>query len=843
MTQLLSDYIMLGVVAAGLLLTLFHYIETRQRVLIYAVLFYLANMLSQYYWTAYEIVTGDTPGISSLFAYLGWNVSYVILLLLVRMIQTKERRYLSPPVFLLIPVCAFQFCLYIPFGGVLNSAYQCLVVMLIGMVSLQSILWYFKHKAKGAPVPYVHIVTFFYVVFGYGMWTASCYEFPTEAQEMYQFFGYLYDITLLMLPFALRKRYRNMKREQRDDAREKSLRLLKVSYVISVSICCLADVWIGVWMRGKIESGMDGLERESLFDLIAVMLFVISLVVVGFTIALLLAFEFRRRAVEAEALRRDKELAERVSGIKSEFLANISHEIRTPINAVLGMTEMILRTNDIDSAAKYARNLKRAGQNLLSIINDILDFSKIESGKIEIKQEPYQLSSVINDAGNMVLFRARDKDLSFQMEIDKNMPDHLIGDEVRVRQIITNLLNNAVKYTDEGSVTLTVGQRPSVQNDMELVVSVKDTGIGIKEEDIGKLFTQFERVESAHNSSVEGTGLGLAITKHLLDLMNGEIHVESVFGAGSTFTVIIPQGICDPAAIGDFRKRFMENTGDTGTYHETFRAPEAVALVVDDSPMNLTVTEELLKQTQMRLDMAESGAEALIKTRDTRYDVILMDQRMPEMDGAETLARIRSQENGRNMETPVICLTADAVQGARERYLAEGFTDYVSKPVDAVLLEETLMKYLPQEKVMRMVKETETEGADITVREIYDRIDILCFEDAVKYVPSEKKLKKRLEMFCQTLEMSADTLEELYRQGDYENYAVRVHALKSAARMVGATALSALAQELEENSDAIHRAETDGTTRDDAVCFVQENTPKLLITMRTLAASLKPYAA
>ncbi|MBQ4416581.1 MAG: response regulator, partial [Butyrivibrio sp.] len=529
-----------------------------------------------------------------------------------------------------------------------------------------------------------------------------------------------------------------------------------------------------------------------------------------------------------------------VSQSKSEFLANMSHEIRTPINAVLGMNQMILRANDLGETKAYARNLESAGKNLLAIINDILDFSKIESGKLDIRQAPYQLSSVLNDSCNMILFRARDKGLSFQTDVDNGVPDGLIGDEVRVRQIITNLLSNALKYTDTGGITLRVEQKPSVHNDLELVVSVRDTGIGIREEDIGKLFTQFERADEVQDSATEGTGLGLAITKHLLDLMNGEIHVESVYGEGSLFTAIIPQGICDPATIGDFRKRFMENTGDIKTYHETFRAPEACVLAVDDSRMNLNVIEELLKQTQMRLDTAESGAEALVKTKDMRYDLILMDQRMPGMDGVETLKRIRAQEEGCNRETPVICLTADAVQGARERYLAEGFTDYISKPVDAVYLEEILMKHLPPEKIMRITEEAETVEADITVREIYDCIDDLCFEDAVKYVPSEKKLKKRLEMFYETLEKSADTLEELYRQGDYENYAVKAHALKSAARMIGATKLSELARELEENSDRVNMAEADGTAREDAIRFVQEKTPELLTAMRTLAASLKP---
>ncbi|MCR4738957.1 MAG: response regulator [Lachnospiraceae bacterium] len=694
---------MLGVVAAGLLLTLFRYIETRHRILIYAVLFYLANMLSQYYWTAYEIVIGDDPGISSVFAYLGWNIAFLILLILVRKLQgERERHFMSPMIFLLIPAAAFQFYLYIPFGGVLNSAYQVLMITLVGMVSLQSILWYIKNVKNDVPVPYAHIVTFFYVIFEFGMWTSSCFDYPNDIDIPYYIFMLLSDLTLLLLPIALRKNFRYEKNKTGNSGEEDRLHFLKAAYVICVSLCCLAGVFLGVWMRTKIEAGIAGLDAGNLYDLIAVMLFVISIVMVVFTALVLLALDFKHRSAENEALRRDKEVAERVSIAKTDFLAGMSHEIRTPINAMLGMNEMILRESDSEEITKYAHNLESAGRSLLAIINDILDLNKIESGKMDIRRAPYQMSSVLNDVCNMILFRAGEKNLSFRTDVEKTLPDGLIGDEIRVRQIMTNLLTNAVKYTQKGSVKLTVKYRPSEDHALDLIISVTDTGIGIRKEDIGKLFTRFERMDPDRNRNIEGTGLGLAITKRLLELMGGEIRVESVYGEGSTFTAVIPQDVYRDLPIGDFRERFEKSNRNEKKYRETFHAPDALVLAVDDTNVNLIVIENMLKKTGIRIDTAKSGAEAVEKAKDTKYDLILMDQRMPKMDGVEALALIRAQENGCNGETPVICLTADAVQGAKEHYIAEGFTDYLSKPVNGRSLEETLMKYLPSEKVKKI---------------------------------------------------------------------------------------------------------------------------------------------
>lgn len=413
----------------------------------------------------------------------------------------------------------------------------------------------------------------------------------------------------------------------------------------------------------------------------------------------------------------EKVRAESANMAKSDFLANMSHEIRTPINAVLGMNEMILREGrhiqelkdgdekevreSVKNIVVYANDVENAGHNLLAIVNDILDFSKIEAGRIDLAEAPYSLGSLINELISMIGLKAKDKKLDFIVDADSALPDGLCGDKVRIRQVFTNILNNAVKYTNKGSVTMTVrGERQD--NDMLLLkFAVRDTGIGIKKEDTDRLFTRFERLEMERNSTVEGTGLGLAITQRILEMMNGNITVESKYGEGSVFTVTIPQKIVSYTPV-DLKNKSEENKEKKTNKSESFRAPTARVLVVDDTVINLTVVTRLLKNTQIHFDTATSGAEAVSMAGQTEYDAILMDQRMPEMDGTEALHNIRATVGGASSNVPVICLTADAVVGARERYLAEGFSDYITKPVDRYTLENMLMKFIPEEKVERI---------------------------------------------------------------------------------------------------------------------------------------------
>ncbi len=528
--------------------------------------------------------------------------------------------------------------------------------------------------------------------------------------------------------------------------------------------------------------------------------------------------------------------ARRASSAKSEFLANMSHEIRTPINAVLGMNEMIIRESTSDRITTYARNVESAGKNLLSIINDILDFSKIEAGKMEIAESDYKLSSVLNDVTNMIVFKARQKDLKFNVKVNENLPDGLYGDEVRVRQVITNVLNNAVKYTHEGSVSLSVnGERVDDENgiaNINLVFRIQDTGIGIREEDIGKLFKKFERIDLVQNNTVEGTGLGLSITQNLLALMDGRIEVESEYGKGSTFTIYLPQKIISSEPIGNFHDKFERYVHTMRAYQESFKAPDAHILVVDDTDMNLTVIEGLLSKTDINLDTASGGAEALTLTKEKRYDLILMDQRMPHMDGTETMKRIREQSDGMNVDTPVICLTADAVSGARNKYLEEGFTDYLSKPVEGPTLEAALIKYLPSEKIIVQEKSASESGNESKekseLEEFYSRTEGLNYESAIRSCSNEAILTKTLQQFYNSIQNNLRDIETFLNENDIKNYTIKVHALKSSARLIGADELSGQAAYLE---DCGNNNDTDS---------IRDLTPELLMNYKAYIERLSP---
>lgn len=552
-----------------------------------------------------------------------------------------------------------------------------------------------------------------------------------------------------------------------------------------------------------------------------------AILLLSLLVAAVLSMITVRPFVQMQArLLEEKVRAESSNRAKSDFLANMSHEIRTPINAVLGMNEMILRedhraqNHDEDSAPPvkealknigvYAEDVKNAGHNLLAIINDILDFSRIEAGRMELQETVYQLSSVLNDLSNMFFFKAQDKALEFIIDVDEELPDHLRGDEVRLRQVLTNLLNNAVKYTEKGSVRLTVrGQRQGDKRYM-LTAAVEDTGIGIRPEDEGKLFTRFERLDMQRNSTVEGTGLGLVITKRLLDMMGGSISVSSTYGVGSVFTVAIPQGIADEAPMGDYKKRFEANMQETKPYREAFHAPDARVLIVDDTQMNLNVVVNLLKKTEMQIDTANSGADAVALSDEKAYDVILMDQRMPGMSGTETLRQIRAREESLNKDTPIICLTADAVVGARERYLSDGFADYLSKPVNGRMLESVILKYLPSEKV-RMLKDGEqpTEAvvtaADAVGADDYAPLRAAGIDTGIGlgYCQGDEELyRSLLQDYLQCAEERAEGLVRYHDERDWKAYAILAHTVKSSSKTIGAMALSEIAAGLEAAADA-----------------------------------------
>lgn len=394
---------------------------------------------------------------------------------------------------------------------------------------------------------------------------------------------------------------------------------------------------------------------------------------------------------------REREQAIYANQAKSSFLANMSHEIRTPINGVLGMNELVIRECQDEKIKGYAYQIQDSGQVLLSLVNDILDFSKIESGKMEIIPVEYRMCSLLNDLVSMIKVRAEKKNLTLQLKIQETIPDGLYGDEVRLRQVITNMLTNAVKYTDKGQITLEISGVYVGKDEIDLRVCVADTGKGIKDEDKEKLFTAFERLEEKENRNIEGTGLGLALSQRILHKMGSELEVESVYKEGSTFFFTIRQGVRDNTPIGDFQKRYKQNLGKRKTYEASFMAPQASILAVDDNHVNLKVLSGLLRSTQMQIDTASSGAQCLEMVQKKSYDMVLLDHLMPEMDGIETLRKMRKL----GVTVPVIALTANAIVGAKETYVQAGFQDYLSKPLNAYELEEMVRKYLPEERVLQ----------------------------------------------------------------------------------------------------------------------------------------------
>ncbi|MBR4703519.1 MAG: response regulator [Oscillospiraceae bacterium] len=517
----------------------------------------------------------------------------------------------------------------------------------------------------------------------------------------------------------------------------------------------------------------------------------------------------------------EKVRAESANRAKSDFLANMSHEIRTPINAMLGLNEMILREGrraqglgegdrkDVQEAlvniGAYAGDVENAGHNLLAIVNDILDFSKIEAGRMDLVEAPYQLSSLLNDLSNMIYYKAREKALDYIIDVDPTLPDELCGDELRLRQVLTNLLNNAIKYTEKGSVTLSLRGERNGDGALVLTASVRDTGIGIRREDLEKLFMRFQRLEMDRNNTVEGTGLGLVITQRLLEMMGGSITVESEYGKGSVFTAAIPQKIVSDVPVGDFQERFRANITEARAYKESFRAPSARILIVDDTKMNLTVVVGLLKNTQMQIDTAACGADAVSMAESTAYDLILMDQRMPEMDGTEALHRIRASEGGASKASPVICLTADAVVGAKARYLADGFSDYLSKPVDSYALEKMLMRHLPKAKVERIRVEQAAAEPDAAPEDGFAALRAAGIDPQIglRYCQDDEALyRSLLAEYVRSKAEKAESLQQCLSAENWHDYAVYVHAVKSSSRMIGALALADLAAALEAAADA-----------------------------------------
>ncbi len=513
--------------------------------------------------------------------------------------------------------------------------------------------------------------------------------------------------------------------------------------------------------------------------------------------------------IDEEKRNRDKliDMSERAiaaNEAKSSFLSKISHEIRTPINAVLGMNEIILRECKDDNIISYSEKIGKAGKTLLGLVNDILDFSKIESGKIEIMSVDYDLAVVINDLINMIQTKADEKGLVLSLDIDRDMPKYLKGDDVRIKQVITNILSNAVKYTEKGSVTFGIHYEKAADepNSVILNVWIKDTGSGIRPEDMDKLFSEFERIDEKHNRNIEGTGLGMNITKNLLEMMGSTLMVDSVYGLGSKFYFSLKQEVVDWEPLGDYEKAMLQ---ERTRYKLRFTAPEADILVVDDIPMNLNVFESLLKQTKVKIDTAGSGDEGLALAYNKKYDIIFFDHMMPEKDGIETLHELRANKENPNIDTTVVCLTANAISGARENYLVEGFDDYLSKPIDPLKLEDMLLRYLPKDKIVECCgdydPDDDTDSTSVeSTSELPDAVKNIAELDidaGLKNNGNVNAYIESLKLYASVAGKYSDEIEGYMDAGDYKNATIKIHALKSTSRIIGATDIGEYAQELE----------------------------------------------
>ncbi len=555
-------------------------------------------------------------------------------------------------------------------------------------------------------------------------------------------------------------------------------------------------------LRGYME---PDIMTAGILDASNIVVFAFVFLLVLYAIGSLYLIIATEKAEESDELRLAKQQAEEANRAKSDFLASMSHEIRTPINAVLGMDEMIIRESDNEHILEYATNINNAGKSLLNLVNDILDFSKIEAGKMEILKDEYKTSFMITDLVNMIAVRAHNKGLEFIVNADPALPAVLFGDEDRVKQCILNLLTNAVKYTEKGSVTFDLNFSKNSDRDIILEVSVKDTGIGIRPEDQVKLFSPFERVDMQKNRNIEGTGLGLSIVQNLLHIMDSKLELNSEYGKGSTFSFRLKQEVADWKSMGNFAEAYKKSVLTQNKYTELFRAPDAAILVVDDTEMNLTVFKGLLKKTRINIDTATSGNDALKMVRGRHYDMMFIDHRMPVMDGIDTLKAMNELKDNKSLGVPCIAFTANAGAGSKEKYRKYGFDDYISKPVSPSELEELIIRYLPPEKI-ELIDADEVAAEDVREEmrnedqdfiNAYQAAEGLSYNVAIASCGDVSVLKDSAITFYKTIDERAAEIRGFMEKEEVADYTIKVHALKSSARIVGAVDLSIKAEYLE----------------------------------------------
>ncbi len=579
----------------------------------------------------------------------------------------------------------------------------------------------------------------------------------------------------------------------------------------------------------SLEENTSDLEQSSL---IALMLALVLLLILYLAVS---TRHLRRDLSSSIKLFNELLVAKASNDAQSSFLSTVSHEIRTPINAIMGMNEIIIREANNTQIERYAREIKDSSRTLLSLVNDLLDSSRLDADKLKIIPVEYELSSLISDLTNMIRSRAQDKNLSLVINVDEEIPHILFGDEIRVKQCVLNLLTNAVKYTETGSITLNIGYTTVNRGSILLSFQVIDTGIGMKEEDVSRLFERFARFDEKKNRNIEGTGLGMNIVKRLLSMMGSKLEVHSIYGKGSDFSFELHQGVIDWTPIGDYNAMYEKSIENESRYREKLRAPAAKILIVDDMKVNLTVFKGLLKKTQIQIDTALSGKTALELIRKNTYNMVFLDHRMPKMDGIETLIAIKELPNSPNHDIPYIALTANAITGARELYINAGFNDYLSKPIDSEELEDILINHLPPELVeldtseddfdetdstASAYEETETASEEAT-GEISDEermhklllsLDGLDYEHGIENCLDDETLAEAIGDFIQSIETKPAEIRSYWENKDYRNYTIQVHGLKSTARLIGADKLSADAFHLEKCGDALDVAEIDAKT-------------------------------
>lgn len=519
---------------------------------------------------------------------------------------------------------------------------------------------------------------------------------------------------------------------------------------------------------------------------------------------------------------------------KTNFVSNMSHEIRTPMNSIVGITEILLRSRHSPKEQEYLLNIQSSGRVLLTIINDVLDCSKMEAGKMQLFDEPYDTCSLFHDLRISMENRIGHSGLELIYDIDQDIPCKLKGDMGRIRQVIINLVNNAIKYTEKGSVRFSVHVRQKNTDKVMLYYEVADTGIGIRKEDQKILFDAFQRVEMDRNRYVEGTGLGLTISQNLVNMMGGVIEVESEYGKGSRFFFTIEQTIIDPTPVSAVNYNGQKDNVTEKEAECLFIAPEAHILLVDDNELNLVVAKELLKPLRMQIDTAENGLQAVKMVRGSQYDLVLMDHMMPVMDGIEAAKAIRALPEDKYQKLPIIALTANAMVDARKEFLNAGMNGFVAKPIDFARICNQLKLWLPKDLVRDVPKEEAKKllADDLSDREIQPEDPQMgfSFEEGVNHCGSKAALMKTIRIFYRTIDSKANKIEQCLKEGLISDYVIEVHALKSSALLIGAVPLSEAAKELEDYGKQ-------GKTE-----VLEEKTPDVLTMYRDLKNILRPYA-